>query len=157
MASEWLIKAFREAYERQLSTNLAMVWFTGLTLLSRKALNWPVLRGWPLQYLWHVSKSHMINGAIATEPQSNSKNLQCGTLAAELSKWVDFFCEKIAADIKQLGKQLGRFILWHICHRVIQLSRFILWPQAVVTLLNEFDYNGWSGHAFFELPKQHGH
>ncbi len=79
------------------------------------------------------------NGAIAAETENNSIDLQCGTLAAELSISVDFFlwhnCRRV--------KQLGRYLLWHTCRRYKQsgrfvlrqtfrkLDRFILWPQAV--------------------------
>lgn len=92
---------------------------------------------------WFFQNRTRWNGAIAAEPPNNWKDLQCGTLAADLNTWVDrfllwencsrvqqlgeqlvdLFCGKIAAE---LIKQLGRFILWHTCRRDKQVGIYIL-------------------------------
>ena len=145
MSYKWPIKAFRGACEQLRSTKLAVVLFIGLITFQRHE---NALREWPSQLVWFrpplvFQNRTRRNGAIAAEPPNNWKDLQCGTLAANLNTWVyrfllwencsrvqqlgeqlvDLFCGKTAAE---LIKQLGRFILWHTCRRDKQVGIYIL-------------------------------
>lgn len=118
-----VIKGFRAAGARLPSTNVALVWFIGLTLLCREALNRPTfLRDW----LTRLACLYVMESRNSRAPQNNSNDLQCGTLTNELSTWADFFCEKIVADknnsvnnsVDVFGKnhrdiQLGRHFVAH--------------------------------------------
>lgn len=136
-----VIKGFRAAGARLPSTKVALVWFIGLTLLYREALNRPTfLRDWPSQFVWLVYT--WWNRAIAASPKITRTIQQCGTLTNELSTWVDFFCEKIVADknnsvnnsVDVFGKN----------HRDIQLGRNFVarWVKLLVDLL--YDRRPWS-------------